>query len=229
MRRLYTVFLLAIWLQACSLDGGIPFADALFPPTDTLAPSSTPTMTSTPTRTPRPTVTTTFTPSPTILHFPTQDPSLPTATFVPIPIFIGAETSTPFVIPNLTNPTETNPGAGFVSVTVSPNKIYWGVCKNNKTTITAVVEDRHEVLSVVIFVRVKSAKKEDYTPWTTGDVMAGHGDGSYTYVLRGSAIYGRNHYRDSWVHFQLVATNAEGEEVGRTQIYTESIALSPCM
>jgi hypothetical protein len=89
--------------------------------------------------------------------------------------------------------------------------------------------DREEVLSVVIFVRVRSAKKEDYTPWTTGDVMSDHRDGTYTYLLRGSAIEGHNHYRDSWVIFQLVATNNKGEEVGRTQIYTGSIALSPCM
>jgi len=225
MRRLSTVILLSILLQACSF----PFADALFPPTNTPAPSSTPTLTPTSTRTPRPTITPTFTPSPTIVHISTQDPDLPTATFVPIPVFIGAETATPFVFGTITAPTISNPGPGFVSVTVSPNKIYWGICKTNRTTITAVVEDRDEVLSVVIFVRAKSVKEEDYTPWTTGDVMAGHGDGSYTYVLRGSNVEGHNHYRDSWVHFQLVATNVDGEEVGRTQIYIESIHLSPCM
>ena len=148
MPRVYTVFLLAISLQACSMNGGLPFADVLFPPTNTPAPSSTPTTTSMPTQTPRPTLTPTFTVSPTIVHFPTQDPNLPTATFVPVPIIVGPATWTPLAVLNPTQQAigDTNPGPGFTSVTVSLNKMYWGVCKNNKTTITAVVEDRQEVL-----------------------------------------------------------------------------------
>ncbi len=226
MRRLYIVVLLTTLLQACA---GIPFADGLFPPTNTLAPSATATITSTPTRTPLPTNTPRPRATATIVHFPTQDPSLPTATFVPIPIFIGDETATPFVVGALPVFSSPSPGTGFRSVTVSPNKIYWGICKRNKATIIAKVEDDEEVWSVIIFVRVKSVKEEDYTPWTTGNAMHDHRDGTYSYVLRGIEIEGHNHYKDSWVFFQLVATNVDGEEVGRTQIYTESIHLSPCM
>ena len=91
------------------------------------------------------------------------------------------------------------------------------------------MEDPEEVISVVIFVQVKSMKKEDYTPWTTGDVMFNHRDGTFSYTLIGSKIEGHNHYRNSWVRFQLVATDDKGEEIGRTQIYTEVIDLSPCM
>jgi hypothetical protein len=223
MRRLWMGTFLILLLQGCA---GMPFGDVLFPPTSTPLPSLTPTITTTPTRTPSPTNTPRPTPTATIVRFPTQDPYLPTATFIPIPIVIGGSTITPLPI---FVPTSMAADSGFVSVAVSPNKIYWGICKSNKATIIARVSDSDEVWSVVIFVRVKSAREEDYTPWTTGDAMHDHRNGTYSYILRAVEINGHNHYKDSWVHFQLVATNVEGEVVGRTQIYTESIHLSPCM
>lgn len=215
MRRLSFAVLLSILVQACS---GIPFLSAPPLPTNTPGPTATVTVSSTPTITP------TLTPSPTIVHFPTQDPDLPTATFVPIPIFIGINTATP-AIP----PTPIKPGAGFDSVLVSDNKIFWGSCKPNRTKITARVEDPEAVISVVIFVQIKSAKKEDYTPWSTGNVMYKYNDGTYTYILKANDIEGHNHYKDSWVRYQLVATDIDGKEIGRTRIYTQSIQLAPCM
>ena len=226
MRKISMVVFLTVLLQACSMDEGIPFVRDLYPPAETPLPTATATLTITPTRTSTPTRTLTSSPTVTVVHLPTFDPFATTATFIPIPIDIGKETATPIVLPASTI---SNLGAGFLSVTVSANKIFWGSCKRNKATITAVVEDPYEVFSVIIFVRVKSAKKEDFTPWTTGDAMHDHRNGTFTYVLRGSEIEGHNHYRDSWVWFQLVATNDKGEEVGRTPIYTEAIALSPCM
>lgn len=86
------------------------------------------------------------------------------------------------------------------------------------------------MVSVVIFVQVKSAKKDDYTPWSTGNVMYRYSkDGIYTYILRANDIEGHNNYKDSWVRYQLVATDKNGKEIGRTQIYPQSIQLAPCM
>jgi hypothetical protein len=221
MHKFYLVMLLTIFLQACS---GFPFLGATALPTDTPGPTATATVTFTPTRTPTPTITRTPSPSPTIVHFPTQDPNIPTETFVPIPIFIGQFTATP-VIP----PTPVRPGPGFLTVTISDSKIFWGNCTPNKNNIIAKVEDPEEVISVVIFMQVKSMKEEDYTPWTNGNVMFNNGDGTFSYKAVGSEIEGHNHYKNSWVRFQLVATNDKGEEIGRTKIYTEVIDLSPCM
>lgn len=213
MRKFLPVFaILAVLLSACSLN--------VFEP----VPTGTATITFTPTETGTPTSTPTITPSPTIVRLPTQDPNQPTATVVPIPLFVGGNTATPFA-----SPMPIRPGPGFESVNVSQSRLYWGACKYNRTVISAVVEDSQEVFSVVIFVRVKSAEKEDYTPWTTGDVMFNHGNGRFSYLLRGSAIEGHNHYKKSWVFFQLVATNIKGEEVGRTRVYTNAISLEPCM
>jgi hypothetical protein len=220
MRKLYLMTVLAVLLQACA---GMPFNDVLFPSTNTPAPTATTTVTLTPLDTLTPTITPTITSSPTIVRIPTQDPNQPTATFVPIPIFIGKDTATPLV-----PPTPIKPGPGFVSVQVSEKKIFWGVCQPNKTKIIVEVENPEDVYSVIIFVQVKSATKEDYTPWTTGNAMHSHRNGTFSYLLAANTTYGHNHYKKSWILFQLVATDDLGEVIGRTKIYTNEIALSPC-
>ena len=221
MRRLYVVMVLAILIQACT---GTPFGAVLFPPTNTPAPTATATVTFTPMDTPTATITPTITSSPTIVHIPTWDPNQPTATFIPVPIYIGKDTATPIV-----SPTPMSPGPGFISVQVSDNKIFWGSCHPNTTKIFAQVENPKDVFSVIIFVRVKSAIKEDYTPWTTGNTMQKHSNGNFSYTLAANTTRGHNDYKNSWIFFQLVATNNKGEAIGRTMIYTNTIALSPCM
>jgi hypothetical protein len=215
------MMVLAFFLQACS---GIPFQNMLSKPTGTPAATETPTVTFTPSITTTVTVTPSITPSPTIVHFPTQDPNQPTATFAPIPILVGDNTITPVPIATIFRP-----GPGFLSVQISESRIFWGNCKPNRSKITAQVESPDEVAVVFIFVQVKSAKKEDYTPWSTGDVMFNHRDGTFTYNIQANEIEGHNNYRDSIVRMQLVATNNKGEEVGRTRIYTDVAAMSPCM
>jgi hypothetical protein len=221
MRRLSLGLLLMFLLPACS---GIPFLGATPLPTNTLGPTATATVTSTPTITATASVTPTLTSSPTIVHFATQDPNLPTETFVPIPIFIGIDTITPVI-----SSTPVKPGPGFDSVDISDPKIFWGACIPGKTLITAQVVDPDTVISVVIFMQVKSMKKEDYTPWTNGNVMYKYKGGLYTYVLKANETDGHDHYKDSYIRFQLVATDNYGQEVGRTKIYTQSIVMSPCM
>jgi hypothetical protein len=223
MRRFYLVVVLAILIQACaelSLEGLgqqptlAPVSNATatvsLTPLDTLTPSSTPTIT----------------PSPTIIRIPTQDPNQPTVTFAPIPILIGNDTATPYFF---TLPTPPGPGLGFLSVEVTDKKIYWGSCKPHKTRIITKVENPDDVFSVIIFVQVKHAFKEDYTPWSTGNAMQPHGGGKFTYVLDANTTRGHNHYKNSWIRFQLVATDDSGEAIGRTMIYTNEIALSPCL
>ncbi len=221
MRRLYLVTVLAVMVQACT---ALPFG--LGQSTSTPVPSATATVTLTPIDTLTPSITPTSSPLPTIVHIPTQDPNQPTATFIPIPIFIGKNTATPNV-PVL--PITVGPGPGFVSVEVTDKKIYWGSCQPNRTRIIAKVENPEVVFSVIIFVRVKSAFKEDYTPWTTGNTMQNHWNGTFTYWLTANTTEGHNHYKNSWVQFQLVATDDMGEAIGRTQIYPTAISLTPCL
>lgn len=222
MRRLYLVMALAILIQACA---GLPF-NGVRPPTNTPVSTAALPATFTPVDTPTSTITPTLTASPTIVQIATVDPDQPTATatLVPVPIFIGKFTVTPFAWP-----TAVQPGFGFLSVEVTDKKIYWGSCKPHTTRITAKVENPEDVFSVIIFVQVKSAFKEDYTPWTTGNAMNSHRDGTFSYTLNANTTRGHNHYKSSWILFQLVATDDKGEVIGRTKIYTNQISLSPCM
>ena len=207
MRILSTALVLI--LSACSSLAGVP--EPTFTPSATLTPTGTPAHT----RTPLPT------PSATIVRIPTQDFTLPT--YTPFVLKVDGSTITPAITPTLSKP-----GPGFVSLDYSPRKIYWGGCKPNSVSIKVEVEDPEEVFSVIIFVRVRDYKDEDYTPWTSGDVMLNRGQGVFTHVLVGSKIRGHDHYLRSWVYFQMVATNIKGEEIGRTRVFEKAFEMYPC-
>ena len=223
MRRLYAAMALAVLVQSCA---GLSF-DGLGQPPAAPPSSATATLNLAPLDTPAASSTPSITPSPTIVRIPTQDFNPPTATPLGlIPIFVGEYTATPY---SFTLPTPEGPGLGFLSVEVTDKKIYWGSCQPNRTRIIARVENPEVVYSVIIFVQVKSATKEDYTPWTTGNVMQRKSGGVFTYTLTANTTYGHNHYKNSFIRFQLVATNDMGEVVGRTKVFPNEIALSPCM
>ena len=213
MRKLSLVMVLTIFLQACSM-GDIFF----LPATITPIPSPTTFITYTPVNTPGPTNTATLF-APTIVRIPTYDPNQPA---VPIYTAEGAPSALPF-------PTPEGPGAGFDSISVSESRIYWGGCKHNYAVITAEVDDPDEVISVVIFTRVKAENEEDYTPWTSGNVMYNNGGGVFSYKMIASEVEGHNHYLRSQVFFQLVATDIKGNEIGRSKIFTDKISMFPCL
>ncbi|MBL8051505.1 MAG: hypothetical protein JNM46_09820, partial [Anaerolineales bacterium] len=112
MRKILLVMILMLVVQSC----------ALAPATNTPQPTSTTFITYTPIDTPTQTNTPIPTASPTIVRIPTQDLTS-IATFPIIPIFIGDVTATQ---PLSLVPTSSKPGPGFVSVSISPTKIYWG-------------------------------------------------------------------------------------------------------
>jgi hypothetical protein len=212
MRKIIFLLLVTVVLQSCALTPTTNPPE----PTSTIFITYTPIDTPTTTLTPRPTATAT------IIRIPTQNFN---ATSTPVPIFIGNNTATVVII---VTPTTNKPGPGFVKVSVSPTKIYWGGCEANQAVITAEVEDPDNVNGVIIFMRVKSATDEDYTPWTSGNVMLNNRDGTFTYIAIGSEIQGHNHYKDSFVYFQLVAVDNKGKEIGRTKIYEKAFSMSPC-
>jgi len=209
-----------ILLQSCSMSDVLPFLSTPVPKS-TLTPLPTSTSTPTLTHTPRASAT------PTIYRVPTRDPNLTeSVSTIDFDFSFGNEiiTNTP-----RTPPSTFSPGVGFSYVTVSDGKIFWGDCTPNKTTIVAQVEDPDEVTSVIIFNRVKSAIEDDYTPWTNGNVMFNNQNGRFSYIMKATELDGHNHYRKSWVQFQLVATNIRQEEVGRTTIFENMIFLEPCL
>jgi len=214
MRKLVLIVLgCALALQACLSSAKTPTSAPKTP-----SPTASPTSSSTPT----------VTPSPTIIHFPTQDyksTATPPAYLFKTPTpFPGVNTATP-----IPSSTPSVPGVGFEAVDVSGDKFYWGSCKPNSLRVTAQVSDPKSVFSVVLFARMRRLKAEIFTPWNKGTGMEHLGNGKWVYNLSANSIDGHSLYHKGWVWYQLVATDANKQEIGRTRIYMDKIKIEPCM
>ncbi len=211
---LFTCFFL---LQSCSSFG------AAAP-----SPTSEPALTFTATIAPTITSTPSITPSPTIVKIPTVDYN---ATSTPPPFIFPTPTSLgglgPFDLPTST---PSSPGQGFESVKTSGSNIYWGICTPNKLKVTVQVSEPKDVLSVVLFVRLRNLKAQILTEWNRGTGMEPVGDqGLWAQDLYASSIDGHQSFRRGWVWYQLVATGKDNLEVARSRIFMDTIKLEPCM
>jgi hypothetical protein len=94
--------------------------------------------------------------------------------------------------------------------------------------MTVKVEHPEEVRRVYLFFRLESGKKAgDTTPWY-GTVTANDGGGYFLYTMWANHIPERKNFLKAWVHFQFVAEDSAGEEVGRSQVYMRDLLLEPC-
>jgi hypothetical protein len=213
MRRFGLAFIIIFLLQACSALDSLPFLSA------TNTPNPTPTVTQTPTRTPSPTQTSTPTPRDTV----TPIGAPPTLTPV---ILVSADASGAPI--SVFTPTPYKPVGGFESVSISPGKIFYGVCKPNYTKMTIKVENPIEVDIVYLFFRLESGKKPgDTTPWY-GTVTDNDGGGVFLYTLRANNIPERKNFIRAWVNYQFVAVDKDKNILGRSIIYTRTLVLEPC-
>lgn len=215
MRSFYLMVIISLWLQACSFA---PSAAAV---------TKTPTVTATQTSTSTPTPTATTIPSPTIVKLPTVDPL---ATDTPIVSFIptlpGMEDNGVTVV----NPTITPSGfgEGIQSITISDSKLYYGICKPNSTKINVQVKEADAVEHLYLFVRLKSAKKEDYTEWG-GYAFEDRRNGNWSYTLRTKYIKGYHNYTKAWIQYQVVGIDKKGNTIARSWIFGNSMTLQPCL
>ena len=214
MRKINLIALAALFVLACSFTRAVSVPEA---------PTASPTVSPTRTNTLTPTVTSTPRNTPTDVAYMLTQTAL-----APIKLLPGVRTATP--IPTATLfplPTPSSPGEGFESVVVSETKLYWGICKPRKATMTVTVLHPEEVTTVYLFFRLMSTKKDDTTPWS-GTVTDNNGNGTFTYVLRANLIPHRKDYMKAWYQFQFVAENEKEVIVGRSQIYLKSLTLEPC-
>lgn len=212
MRKTLLLLISALTLLACSVLDLIPTPEIPDSPTSTFTPtaSNTPTMTLTPTRTSTPTPRDTAT-------------------------LIISDFNTPVILVSDVGPTQPiftltpiSPTGGFESVELTQGLIYYGTCNQNYTRMTIKVEHPEDVRKVYIFFRLESGKKPgETTPWT-GSITDNDGGGFFRYTLRANNIPERRNFIKAYVHYQFVSENAEGEIIGRTQIYTRNLILEPC-
>lgn len=216
MKKIAAILLLVLFSISCSVSQFLPMG-----PTATPAPTETMTFTPLPTATPvTPTLTLTFTPTLSGIKSPTPTPSItdtPPAT----------DTSTPQVTPNTLTPTVQMDG--FLFINTSLTEFYKGTaCEPSKVKITAQVIDRENIKYVLLFVRFKSLTAERASKWTNIP-METIGAGTYLHDLSSDEMQEDAFFQTAWVEFQVVATNQEGREIGRTDIFKEKIKMLECI
>ncbi len=222
MKKIPTLLLFVLLLSACSTTvdqilGRPPATPVpLSTSTPTLAPTLTPTV-------PSPT----FTASPTKIIQPKKDItpiSSPTPLLLTQPGVIPLSSSSPVALATQVKM------VGFVSVTVSDSEFYKGTeCQPISTKITAQVSDVPGTAFVVLFVRFKSKQTGATSEWTSIGMQPAGIPGFYSHELFPQEMKAMESFKNAWVQYQVVSTDAKAREIGRTGIFGERLALLDCV
>lgn len=222
MRKIPILLVFVLLLSACSMTVneflGIPSTPTVAPATNT--PTDVPTFTPT---VPSPT----FTVTPTMIG---QKKNTATPEFTPTPL-----TLTPLGVTQLpsSTPIELAPQVampGFVSVTVSDEAFYKGVaCLPTSVKFVAQVAKPDEVAFVLLFVRFKSKQSGVTSEWADSIAMESLGAGTYAHDLVTQEMKAVDSFENAWVQYQIVATDSNSKQVGKTDIFSERLTLLECV
>lgn len=211
MRKLpITLVTFLLLLQGCSALDFIPGSAGANTPVPSSTATNTPSITPTPTRTSTATPRDTVTPIgafPTFTPFVLVSADAPTSMFTPTPLPLTG---------------------GFESVSITQGKIFYGSCKQNFTKMTVQVDNPVEAKTVYLFMRLESGKRPGDTTRWYGTVTDSAGGGMFFYTLRANNIPERKNFSKAWVQYQFVAVDKYENILGRSPIYTRTLALEPC-
>lgn len=179
---------------------------------------------------------------------PTFTPTVPSPTFTSTPTLVGLKTKTPTENSTPTLLMLTQPGEtllptvtavtllpqvgmkGFVSVSVSDAVFYKGKeCLPVSVKFTAQVADAANVAFVVLFVRFKSKQTATTSEWTSIEMQRGPIPGFFIHDLVPLEMKAVDGFENAWVQYQLVATDANSNQLGRTDIFDERLSLLNCV
>ncbi len=223
MKRIYLVPFLSLLFSACSYTILIPTTPTV--PVPTALPTDTEYVTSTWTPSATPTQPTpTFTSTPTFIY---SGPT-PTSSNTPQPAgTIGLLVTDQATASFLLQPTSESPA--FDSILISGNQLSWGAsCQANSIKVSAHIASGYSVTQVTLFTRLRDQVTGSTTDWNNGAVMDANDNGAFTYELSATAIKYYKDFKTAWVQYQLVATNARHQVVGRTQLYLNNITIAQC-
>ena len=223
MKKILVLLISVFLFSACAVVG-----NPLSPPTS--VPSLTPTNTPSPAPTLTPTVPSpTFTSTPTPIRRETNTPAsaLDTPTSVPLILTMPGVTLLPTYTPVSLIPQVPIPG--FVSVSVSEEVFYKGSkCKPGSVQFKAQASDAANTAFVVLFARFKSKQSGVTSEWTS-ITMQTNGIGTFTHELFPSEMKAVDGFENAWVQYQLVATDSNSKQIGRTGIFDERLSLLNCV
>jgi hypothetical protein len=222
MKKVSVLLIFAVLVSACSMTVGQFFGA---PPTPTPAPTITNTPTDKPTFTPT-VPTPTYTLTPTMVGLKTKTPTLD---FTPTQLLLTPLDMT--VLPSTTPISLVTqvPMEGFISIALSDEVFYKGKdCQPVSVKFTAQVADPINTRFVVLFVRFKSRQSGATSEWTS-ITMQGSGVGTYSHDLVPTEMKALDFFENAWVQYQLVATDSNSKEVGRTDTFSERLTLLECV
>ena len=222
MKNFLILLACAMLLSACSMTVG-QFLGA--PPTPTAVPTFTSTPTDKPTFTPTvPTPTYTLTPTLVGLKTKTSTPNFTPTELLLTPLDVLAlPSATPILLVTQV------PMPGFVSISISDAAFYKGkACLPVSVKFTAQAADPARTAFVVLFVRFKSKQSGATSEWTS-ITMENNQVGTFTHDLVPQEMKALDLFENAWVQYQLVATDADSELIGRTDIFSERLTLLECV
>jgi hypothetical protein len=121
------------------------------------------------------------------------------------------------------------PMEGFLSISVSDEQFYKGKnCLPVSVKFTAQVADPAYTAFVVLFVRFKSKQTDTKSEWTS-IAMQNIGVGTFSHDLVPLEMKAVDLFENAWVQYQLVATDSNSKQVGRTDIFSERLTLLECV
>ncbi len=134
------------------------------------------------------------------------------------------DTLTPTATPTST-PT-TVPAALTFTPRLSDSQFYYGSCTPNQVTIQVFVSGGN-VSSVVLFRKLSDQSSGATTDWDGGSSMTPSGDGWFSLTVASRSVDGADTMSAAWLWYQFVATGSTGQEVGRSEVYSD-ITLTSC-
>jgi hypothetical protein len=225
MKSSIPILIIFLFLSSCSgLPVSLPFLSS-----------------PTPTSPPQPTATPfaldpTFTPDLFVLNTlePTTTPAAGTveveveASNTPLP------TSTATFRPTITleplEPALFTPSANiFLSVQRSTSQIVWGGdCGARSIRFIAQVMPVRRLRYVTLWYRLQDKYSSRHTNWGGGAIMSSNDQGTYFYDLDLSQIHRYRFYQDAWLQYQLVASTATEQVLGRSLVSRSDVSLTHC-
>jgi hypothetical protein len=139
------------------------------------------------------------------------------------------ETVTPLVLITPNTPTPAVKMRGFVTAFTSEREFFkGGPCQPVSVKFTAQASNPGGTAYVQLFLRFKSRQTGSTSEWTS-ITMQSIGGGTYIHDLKAGEMKGVDYFRNSWVQYQFVATDAGINEIGRTDIFDERLSMLECV
>lgn len=222
MKKFLILLTCALLLSACSMTVG-QFLGA--PPTPTTVPTFTSTPTDKPTFTPTvPTPTYTLTPTLVGLKTKTLTPNFTPTQLILTPLDVVAlPSATPIlIVTKVAMP-------GFVSISISDEVFYKGkACLPVSVKFNAQVADPGSAAFVTLFARFKSKQSGATSTWTS-IAMQNIGVGTFSHDLVPREMKAVDLFENAWVQYQFVATDANSNQIGKTDTFSERLTLLECV